>query len=408
MHHGVHAHVHHRRQFGNFFGNGKDPLKHIGEEIGGFLTGNGNSGQNRDGEDNSDDSGNDDSSNKKPTKVSVVYYTPPPTFSGPIAGYSTMNGGEDQPSTRLPPATTAAPRPSPSQKQSEKDSPSPTPDSEPTSSSRQQTSLIKSTRVTSDSILSQTGTIPSNAAASSTGGADLSAIPQSNEMSTGAKAGIAVGVIFGVLFLIGAAYAIYRHRQNQAHRSEENEKNPFGDHAASHHATVSPPPAAMAAVPAVVQVSRSMDTINSNAPSNPFGSGAQAIRPVPSGNNFTPTMSVVDPEKHALAVGAGATMGAAAIAAAAANRRDDRQHVPQQLDINRSVSPALAAGAMPSPAVSQFSNASMTSTAIAAGAPATNVHRVQMDFTPSMEDEIELKQGQLVRVLHEYDDGWVS
>ncbi|KAK4539568.1 hypothetical protein LTR36_010845 [Oleoguttula mirabilis] len=35
-----------------------------------------------------------------------------------------------------------------------------------------------------------------------------------------------------------------------------------------------------------------------------------------------------------------------------------------------------------------------------------NVHRVQLDFKPSMEDELELKSGQLVRMLHEYDDGW--
>ena len=38
----------------------------------------------------------------------------------------------------------------------------------------------------------------------------------------------------------------------------------------------------------------------------------------------------------------------------------------------------------------------------------SNVHRVQLEFKPSMEDEIELISGQLVRMLHEYDDGWVS
>lgn len=36
------------------------------------------------------------------------------------------------------------------------------------------------------------------------------------------------------------------------------------------------------------------------------------------------------------------------------------------------------------------------------------VHRVQLDFTPTMDDELALNAGQLVRVLHEYDDGWVS
>ena len=37
-----------------------------------------------------------------------------------------------------------------------------------------------------------------------------------------------------------------------------------------------------------------------------------------------------------------------------------------------------------------------------------NVHRVQLDFKPSMDDELELRSGQLVRMLHAYDDGWVS
>lgn len=36
------------------------------------------------------------------------------------------------------------------------------------------------------------------------------------------------------------------------------------------------------------------------------------------------------------------------------------------------------------------------------------VHRVQMDFIPSMEDELEIHTGQLLRIKHEYDDGWVS
>lgn len=44
----------------------------------------------------------------------------------------------------------------------------------------------------------------------------------------------------------------------------------------------------------------------------------------------------------------------------------------------------------------------------ASGASPNNVYRVQMDFNPSMEDELALRSGSLVRMLHEYDDGWVS
>ncbi|CZR62121.1 uncharacterized protein PAC_12018 [Phialocephala subalpina] len=71
----------------------------------------------------------------------------------------------------------------------------------------------------------------------------------------------------------------------------------------------------------------------------------------------------------------------------------------------------------PSPAGTEFSMSSemsnapaqtATSVAIAAaGGPANSaVHRVQLDFVPSMADELELKAGQLIRVLHEFDDGW--
>ncbi|KAJ9657110.1 hypothetical protein H2201_008286 [Coniosporium apollinis] len=37
---------------------------------------------------------------------------------------------------------------------------------------------------------------------------------------------------------------------------------------------------------------------------------------------------------------------------------------------------------------------------------ANTVHRVQLDFKPNMDDELDLRAGQLVRLLHEYDDGW--
>jgi hypothetical protein len=39
--------------------------------------------------------------------------------------------------------------------------------------------------------------------------------------------------------------------------------------------------------------------------------------------------------------------------------------------------------------------------------PGDNVYRVQLDFLPSMEDELGIRAGQLVRLVHEYDDGWV-
>ena len=48
-----------------------------------------------------------------------------------------------------------------------------------------------------------------------------------------------------------------------------------------------------------------------------------------------------------------------------------------------------------------------------AGRPASppdpnNVHRVQLEFKPTMNDELEAHAGDLIRLVHEYDDGWVG
>ncbi|KAK6527821.1 hypothetical protein TWF694_004799 [Orbilia ellipsospora] len=67
----------------------------------------------------------------------------------------------------------------------------------------------------------------------------------------------------------------------------------------------------------------------------------------------------------------------------------------------------------PSPAFSTFSDTSnMTLPIQGGGAPPASppnsspVHRVLVDFKPSMADELELKANEVVRLLHEYDDGW--
>ncbi|KZZ90075.1 Src-domain containing protein [Ascosphaera apis ARSEF 7405] len=38
--------------------------------------------------------------------------------------------------------------------------------------------------------------------------------------------------------------------------------------------------------------------------------------------------------------------------------------------------------------------------------PRPNIHRVLLDFDPQMDDELPLRRGRLVRLLHPYDDGW--
>lgn len=52
----------------------------------------------------------------------------------------------------------------------------------------------------------------------------------------------------------------------------------------------------------------------------------------------------------------------------------------------------------------KWAGAAETAAAVVPG----SVHRVLLDFTPQMEDEMEVRVGQIVRIQHEYDDGWVS
>lgn len=103
-----------------------------------------------------------------------------------------------------------------------------------------------------------------------------------------------------------------------------------------------------------------------------------------------------------------AETGAMAVGAMAA----PRQNAPKPLNLspNRAPSPAISGhldGGMPSPAGTEFSMAPSSAGSFANGQAPSNVHRIQLDFKPSMDDELGLRAGQLVRLLHEYDDGWV-
>ncbi|EEA25610.1 hypothetical protein TMatcc_006156 [Talaromyces marneffei ATCC 18224] len=150
-------------------------------------------------------------------------------------------------------------------------------------------------------------------------------------------------------------------------------------------------------------------------PVNPFDNGAQTasppmppakdasspvrdLTPSPTGSAHNLASPIAEEpsagsvEAAAAGAVAGAAVGAAAVAAAAA-KSDDK---PAE---SRTPSPEYVenAGSRPqSPVVG------------GAGAPVSNVHRVQMDFTPSLADEMELRAGQLVRLLKSYDDGWTQ
>jgi hypothetical protein len=119
----------------------------------------------------------------------------------------------------------------------------------------------------------------------------------------------------------------------------------------------------------------------------------------------------------AAATGAGPVAGAAIVATGAGSlltrKASTRKEAPEPLDLTMPSGPPSPTGtefSMHSVAPGQSPGPSKSAAAIAeAGGPAsTAVHRVQLDFKPSMEDELELRAGHLVRIVHEYDDGWVS
>jgi hypothetical protein len=167
-------------------------------------------------------------------------------------------------------------------------------------------------------------------------------------------------------------------------------------------------------------------------PSNPFGNHAEpstgdrtttrsamapslAPRSGPSPNQRVPA-NTPDGRELAAAMLTGAAIGAGASAASVAgsHREDAEAAKPEPLNISTSHSRSPSPPDQPSSADTEFTAMSsipptpVVAKGASAAAAAPQVHRVQLDFKPSMDDELALQAGQLVRLLHEYDDGWVS
>jgi hypothetical protein len=128
--------------------------------------------------------------------------------------------------------------------------------------------------------------------------------------------------------------------------------------------------------------------------------------------SLAPTIPASSPGPMVAGAAAAAATGAIAAGALAAsshpgtsNRMESPREQPREF-----APPPAAASPAPSTPVSIPPAVAAAAAASSPGpeSPAGNVYRVLMDFVPSMEDELDLKTGQLVRLLHEYDDGWVS
>ena len=271
-------------------------------------------------------------------------------------------------------------------------------------------------------------------------------------MSAGGKAGLAIGIILILGVALSLVFYFYKKKRDAASRERlEDEKNDFfaassaAQRQASTRTASTAPRLSLRPVTEFIPNFGEKNQNRGNAlpmTNGPFANPAQArnLTPQSTGtrpaggqeqnknnpfghhaetidntNANGPAIVKMTPEGEIL-TGVAVTGAAAAAGTSLARGASKRGNGSKPLDFTK---PTVALRGPPSPAGTEFSMSSeagiptqqsQSAAAIAAaGGPAnSSVHRVQLDFNPSMEDELELRAGQLIRLLHEYDDGWVS
>ncbi|KAI2619911.1 hypothetical protein GGR54DRAFT_108108 [Hypoxylon sp. NC1633] len=436
------------------------------------------------------------------TFYKTVYKTMSATFDGPIAGYSTVGQTDDTPQTEAAAAvTTPTTSPSPTAQAEPTNSPSKAPENttpasaaeventSPVSTAKETQTETKTSDVLPSSIvpttsvdlsehstlavatssptpttqaeatknLENSGAVSATSAAASTSASSTAvANSSSSDTSSAAKAGIAIGVLGGILVVALLMFFLFnkRRRQLAQQQAQDDEKinGPLGGRPVSVLSTQTSATAPQLSLRPVTQFMPSFGerrsskgaalalatgstsansananrsawerpgTSHANNPENPFGNNAErAYTPtgeVPPTNPFDNPVNVVgvaqttnSPPKSSPIAGAVASVAAGA---AVTRQLSTRKDAPPPLDLTIPAGP-------PSPAVTEFSvhsvapgqspgpSRSAAAIAAAGGPPSSAVHRVQLDFTPTLDDEMGLRAGQLVRLLHEYDDGW--
>lgn len=297
-----------------------------------------------------------------------------------------------------------------------------------------------------------------------------SAAAPSGGLTTGAKVGIAIGVVLGVGLLAALIFlCVFRKRRGRKKNHEVENEKIWGNHGSMPPApTVPRPPPPIPIIPqqsmaveppqldvrpitqfapdltpsqngalagagagavggSVAAASRNLTGQHSSPrtpltggsspnpfgdPVNPFGNQAEASSPPTMASSINSSNGMSSETTAVATPGNGSAIGVAATSAYK-KLEGSLPDEPKTFEGSPTSSPQGPTSSSP---VSDMSVGSApmdaAATAVAAGTGGfspgqSNVHRVQMDFTPSMDDELELRVGQLVRLLHEYDDGWV-
>ncbi|KAI1330905.1 hypothetical protein F5Y16DRAFT_319160 [Xylariaceae sp. FL0255] len=393
------------------------------------------------------------------TIYKTVLTTVSANFDGPVAGYTTITS--DSKTTHTEATKTSDRDAEKTQPANTKDLPSSLAASNTVNTDgHSNLATATSTPVTQTSdVAKNTGSTQTDAAASSSA-TPTSGATTSSGTSAGATAGIVIGVLGGILIVALLAFFLFNRRKKQMEeqRALDNEKNeePFGapvvTRTASVHTTRTTATAPRLSLRPVTEFNPTFNerrsskgagvmlaaagsrqnaarekggslwerpsTGHSNNPENPFGNDAE--RP------YTPTgkeaqdnpRNPFDSPEHVVGMAQSTDMAAAgAVAGAAAGTSLTRKASVRQETSAPPIDLTMPAGP-PSPTGTEFSmnsvapgqspgpSKSAAAIAQAGGPPSTAVHRVQLDFNPTMEDEMDIRAGQLVRILHEYDDGW--
>lgn len=443
MVHQHHRHLHQARDFGTF-------LDDLGNAVG---LGSSN-----------------DKAEKREGSTIYVYQTMPKTFTEGVAGYSTSlpNG---VPTSILVDASTPTPTPTPTPKSKSAASkhsttaeakttaktalaglPSSIVPSSTLDTSNSEVLLASQTEATSET------TTPTPTISPSTTPTAIPSSTPSSGMISGAKAGLAIGIIVVIGAILSLIFFCFRQRKKAEERERLDDEK---------FTNVPPPAAAAAGGPASMRGLKRLSTAprldvrpttaffmpnrasqmqNPNAAAaagngiqmtsqnrgpameqnraNPFGNHAEAIDPV---NAAGP--SIVDGVSAAGVVVAGAAASARGPVrstsrgaqnkyagnkaaqspfsdAARTDGNRGAQNTSQQMH-NTGVMPQPLSGVIEESSAS--GPVSPTAAAVVVGAASdTNLYRVHLDFSPSMPDELKVRGGEIVKLLKEFDDGWVS
>ncbi|PYH48360.1 SH3 domain protein [Aspergillus saccharolyticus JOP 1030-1] len=368
--------------------------------------------------------------------VTVVYVTLSADFDGPIGGYVTMSQTSSEKNNKATAglgapvqqtreetqvkATGTASENTDSQTTTRQKAGQTTHGSQTVSTEQSQESTTQTTFITSSSSSTPAiaGLEGAAATASSSGISAASASPTAASVSQGLAGAIGAIAVFILLW-------IRKKKQGQQHLQaveSENEKYPES-------VTWSSPPqlniqfasdggatglsAGGTLAPIAASATPQSSSHGSNPfgdPVNPFSNPGEAPSPLASSTALSPAPASEDTGDLAPVANTAVT----GIAAAAAVTQE--KELPESPEDSSTSSQAFPPKAAPNEDTTAPAPITPTATATAVpvlhppvsgpGPAPANVHRVQMDFNPSMEDELELHFGQLVRLLHEYDDGW--